>query len=527
MTEDDRSAGVPIVAVTVLEDRASITRRGSVAVTAGQSRVVIDGVAPVLVDKSLAARVTAGGARVLDVRCERYVAPWRQPNSGADAEPAKLRAERTALDGKRAEADARARSSSSHASALANLAAAAWQDLAVAATRGAAPDPSTTAHLAGLDAAARDAGQRAAAAVLETEQLAAALARLDRRVARAEHQAGSAAARLVVDVAGDAAGTATLELGYVVPCAAWRPYHRATLVGGDAVDWLTTACVWQATGEDWPDCALTFSLERASLGVDPPELADDILRTRRRAEVVAVEARDYDVQTTGLGAAGGSVVVPGIDDGGLGLVLRGDHAVTVRADGMPHRVSVARFSAPAQLSLVVMPLVSPWVHVRARLANTGAAPLLAGPVDLVMASGFVGRGEVGFVAPGEKLEIGFGPEADVRAHRDERREREDAGILGGWNTQTVRVAVRLSNLGATRREVIVTERVPVSEVEQVEVAVAPADAYAIREAGVTQVGARQIDDRGLVTWTVDLPAHARRVVTLEYKLKSRKDVAGV
>ncbi|MGH9886808.1 MAG: DUF4139 domain-containing protein, partial [bacterium] len=69
------------------------------------------------------------------------------------------------------------------------------------------------------------------------------------------------------------------------------------------------------------------------------------------------------------------------------------------------------------------------------------------------------------------------PEADVRAHRTETRERDEAGLLGGWNVQTVRVAVRLSNLGPEPREVTVTERVPISEVEQVEVQVGAPDAY--------------------------------------------------
>ena len=133
---------------------------------------------------------------------------------------------------------------------------------------------------------------------------------------------------------------------------------------------------------------------------------------------------------------------------------------------------VGGFTAPTQLSLVAIPLRSPWVHVRARIVNAGTAPLLAGPVDLIMASGYVGRAEVGFVAAGEKFYLGFGPEADVRVHRTETRERDEAGLLGGWNVQTVRVAVRLSNLGAERREVDVTERIPISEVEQVEVQVA-------------------------------------------------------
>jgi uncharacterized protein (TIGR02231 family) len=326
-----------------------------------------------------------------------------------------------------------------------------------------------------------------------------------------------------------------LTIHYIVPGAAWRPYHRAVLSREAArVDWQTTACVWQATGEDWTDAALTFSLERPSLGVEPPGLADDELAARRRPDAVTVEAREQEQQTTGLGGGGGDAAaeVPGIDDGGLGLVLAVPRA-TIRADGAPHRIPVSGFTAQAQLSLVAIPLRSSWVHLRARVVNPGPQPLLAGPVDLIMASGYVGRAEIGFVAAGEKLYVGFGPEADVRVHREERAEREEAGLLGGWNMQTVRVAVRLSNLGGQRREIVVTERIPISEVEQVDVQPSPPDGYLLgtddHPGGeeITQVTARSIDERGMVTWSVELPPFGRRAVTLEYRVKTQRGVAGV
>lgn len=534
----------PVVAVTVLEDRASVRRRGAAALPPGLHGLVIEGVAPVLVDKSLVA--TAVGARVIDARCERYLAPWRDPDAGgAPAEPAALRAEQVELARARAAATSRADVARAEIAALGDLAAAALRELAESATRGVAPAGAAEA-LAALDADAAAAGARAAAAALEVARLDEVLGRLAARLARAEAEAGAEGARLVIDLdvdggvtdgAAEAGAPRPVEVAvqYLVPGAAWRPYHRAALVGdGDGagaaarVDWEVTACVWQATGEDWPDVALTCSLERPSLGVEPPPVVDDELATQRRAEVLAVEVREQELQTAGLGS--GAAEVPGIDDGGLGVLLEAPRA-TIRADGSPHRVPLGAFTAPARVERVAIPLRSPWVHVRAELTNTGAQPLLAGPVDLVRSAGYAGRAEIGFVAPGEVLELGFGPDAELRVHRAEARTTEDGGLTGGTTTR-VRVAVRLSSLGTAPRTVAVTERVPISEVEQVEIAVAPPEAYVLGPDDepfgeqIAQVTARAIDERGLVRWVVELPAHARRAVALEYRVRARRGVTG-
>jgi len=518
---------IPVGAVTILEDRAAITRRGAIAVTAGQQRVVIERVSPVLADKTLTSACV--GARVLDVRCERYLAPWK---SGGDAAIAALRTERDRLADAAESAQTRAAAAAVEAAAVVDVIEAALADLAASASRGITADANEALTALEQDEAAARA--RHATASLEAAELAGQLARLDARIAKATHDSGEQAARLVIDLVAETAGEALLTIGYVAPGAAWRPMHRATLVRESGrVTWETQACVWQATGEDWRDAALTFSLERASLGVDPPELADDELRTRRRPDTVTVEAREQEHQTTGLGGEGGGLLeVPGIDDGGLGLVLTAAKA-TVRCDGAPHRVPVGGFAGAAQLSLVAIPLRSAWVHLRARIVNTGAAPLLAGPVDLIMASGYVGRAEVGFVAAGEKFYLGFGPESELRVHRTETRERDEAGLLGGWNVQTVRVAVRLSNLGAQKREVVVTERIPISEVEQVNVEMSAPDAYLMSREDhpggeeITQVTARALDERGLVSWSVELPPLGRRAVTLEYRVRSQRGVAGM
>jgi uncharacterized protein (TIGR02231 family) len=317
-----------------------------------------------------------------------------------------------------------------------------------------------------------------------------------------------------------------------VPGAAWRPYHRARLdPKSGALVLRTDACVWQSTGEDWTGAALLFSTERPSLGVEPPDLTDDVLRVRRKPERMVVEARDQEIDSTGLGR--GAVVpqeVPGIDDGGLGTQLRAAAPATIPADGKPYRVLLSERAMTAEVELVAMPERGLAAHLRAVATNPGPSPVLAGPVDLVLASGYAGRGVVEFIASGEKLELGFGPDAEIRMHREVGRVGEEGGLLSGWNEVRVRVAVRLSNLGATPRKLKVTERIPVSEVEQVKIELAAADAWKLeddagRREDIVVVTARTVDaERGMVSWIVELPAHDRRAVALEYTIKSKKDV---
>ncbi|MCA9571042.1 MAG: DUF4140 domain-containing protein, partial [Myxococcales bacterium] len=55
MDPERRVVDVPIVEVTVLEDRAVVRRRGSIKLEKGENRLRIEGIAPVLQDVSLRA----------------------------------------------------------------------------------------------------------------------------------------------------------------------------------------------------------------------------------------------------------------------------------------------------------------------------------------------------------------------------------------------------------------------------------------------------------------------------------------
>ena len=519
----------PVVEVTVLEDRARVVRRGVATVAVGQQRLVVAGVAPVLVDKTLAARASAG--RVLDVRCRRELARWRTGEGAGDA--ARSADAAALLDARdAAEADVLRRGADLAAlehelGDLERLRGVALAELAAEAAWGRAP-AGADAALAGLDERERAATAALVEGRLVLERAERDLAALRARLAEAQADAGVESASIEVELAADAAGEVTITIEYLVPGACWRPYHTATLTGA-SVRLATDACVWQHTGEDWRDAALSFSTERPSLGARPPDLEADLLRIQKKSEVLQVEARDQTIDETGLGAERAveeAAQVPGVDDGGVVQVLRAPHPATIPSDGRPYRVALGAHEGAAELALVAIPERAPVAILRTR-QGSGPRPLLAGPVDLIRAHGHVGRTSILYVAANERFELGWGPEADLRVHRDEQRTREEAGMLGSWNETRVRVAVRLSNLGERARVVEVTERVPVSEIEKVEIKLAAPDAWTLEDDDVVVIRERTIDADGLVRWQVEVPPRDRRAVLLEYRIRAHTSVVGL
>ena len=496
----------PIVSVTVLEDRAQITRRAMVRLEAGTARLRLEGVAPVVSDRTVVARIE--GAEVVDARVERR----RLDREEADREITTLERElelgeleETTLDRERARLGERL-------GQLKTLLALRLDDAAEDAAWGREPDSLAT-DLATL----REQARTTLAAALDLDRRLGRhrehLGRLRRRLrsvsSRPRHDVGAA---LVLDVKVERSGETELIVDYVVGAAAWRPYHRAVV--SDALVLETDGCIWQNTGEDWIDVAVVLSTERRSLGVEAPELATDELRIRRRQAMVQVETREQRVEKASVE---GNLApdLPGIDDGGEAMALRAADRATVPSDGRPHRIRLGRLEAPADLELVAHPELDSMIHWIARLSNHSTRPLLAGPVDVIREGGSFGRTRLDYVGPGERFELGLGPEPDLRLRRDTELEVDDARLLSSWTRTHHRVTVHLSNLGRRARRLEIRERIPVSEIEQVKVAFRKATGGAVP------------DRDGFLELTCEIGPRSTARLELSYQVDKHDSVVGL
>lgn len=511
--------------VSLLEDRARVTRRGVLTLRAGLNHIEVEGVAPVVVDKTLAVRLEAPEVTLVDVQVHSRarVRPDEQPERIRA-----LRAERDELERRIARVVAEAEAAESQVNALWSTLRMAHDELSEDASWGRAPEGDWNERFDAVGSRLRSARTRSRELRDEQEELQSTLERLDERLFTLQQPSDEVdtVVRLSLESPGEL--SCPSELSYLVPGACWRPIHVAELMGEDdgserQLCFRTEACIWQNTGEDWSGVKVHLSTERTSLGVAPPELSIDRLALRPKPKTVVLEAREEEVEHAGIGGGGGEVStykvseVPGIQDGGLPRHFTCPSAADIPSDGRPVRVPIQETETVVEPSLVLMAELLPRVLMKTVQTNSSAQPILPGPVELIRGGGLAGRTSVPFVAPGAHFELGWGPVPELRASRREELGPAKTKAMSAWTSIPHKIELQLSNLGPRPLTVDVHERIPVSETEKLRVRPLPEETHR-----------RQAPDRdGFLRWSIELSPFGRERILYRYIMEKHADVVGL
>lgn len=500
--------GDRIERVELFEDRAAIVR--VVDVEEGRQEVRFGPMTPLVAHERLTVPRQVGDAPVLvdDVRIERV----RNRVEAADSEPlARLRQTADAAEQELVEARMRVERAEDRVGRVQRALEAAMASNARTLQEGESPE-GWVAALQKLGSALREAELERAAAKSALPLADGDAKRASSALALAERGREVDEVFVVVRLHADSAGP--FRIRTVVPCALWRPLHRAVLRTGDGqptVEWEVRAACWNATGEDWENVELVCSTARPGERADAPVLTDDRVTVERRSSTVVVEAREEEVEAV---RETGGIGLPGVDDGGEPRVYVLAEPVDLPASGTPVFVGLDRWSAPTDAHWVSAPLLAGNAILKTVVRNTSGRPLLAGPVELVQDDRSVGRSSIGFVAVGEEVPLGWGSHDGVRVVRTEKHEVENA-LVTGSQTHTFAVTLHVNHLGRERLQLRVLERLPISEVRGVDVElVAVAPAFDQRP-----------DADGRCAWELDLPGRSSRTLSLEYRVTAGRNVA--
>lgn len=523
----DIDAASRIDRVTVYPDAASVTRLAAVDLPVGASTIVLKGL-PATVDPasirvagegsqafaigSVETRAVPGESKpVIDVALEERIKALRERRDAAA-----VRIE--AAEGKKAMIERYAQASPEKLSAEARpLDISQW--------------PAAWEAVSG---ALATIGEELRAERMRARDLDADLAALERARPRPP-QPGAPKRDILIAVEAAAAVEGALTVSYRIRGASWLPLYDARLdTGGPggkpALELIRRAQIAQRSGEDWSDVALTVSTVRAARGTDAPDLPPariafyeppiiydrlapkaaaaprlESLQEKRRpdaadaasAQPAPVKAEEKQAELE-AGAFQASFVVPG--------------RVSVPQDGSPKSFRIGTSRPKPVLTVKTVPVIDETAYLEASFTNEDEAPLLPGDVTIRRDGTFVGSGRLGTVASGDKVELGFGADDQVKVKRVPLKRRENEPVFfGSTKTDLREFKTSVKNLHSFPLRIAVVDRVPFSESTAITVEILPQ---------TTPATEKIVDDkRGVMSWSFDYAPGEQKEIKLAYRLK--------
>ena len=314
------------------------------------------------------------------------------------------------------------------------------------------------------------------------------------------------------------AGEHKVTVTQYVGGASWRPFYELNLTrqGGEALVLNRSVLVTQYTGEDWSGVALTLSSSRPAEQAAPSTLWPELRR-------IVPEVDEEELARKSM-AASDMAMMPAepVTEAApapitAGAAIEGDTVVYI----YPKPVTVASGAEDLRLSLdsldfvpvvqaVAVPRLDRTAFVMASFINAGDEPLLPGEAMLFREGVLVGTTWIDVIAPGVETDVAFGAIETLRIKREmPKRAEGETGVFTTSNEMTESAVITVENTGSEAWEVRLLDQVPYSEQDDLEIEVT-----ANPEPTETDVDGQ----RGILAWEFDLPAGARKTITLEHRL---------
>jgi uncharacterized protein (TIGR02231 family) len=341
---------------------------------------------------------------------------------------------------------------------------------------------------------------------------------------------------VAVEVEATAAGKFTLSLSYRVAGARWSPSYDARLDSGGKggvpkLQLIRRAIISQTSGEDWSDVALSLAAFPYGGGTAAPEPVPQVIVFDEPPLAMAVggampapmakSPAPVAAMRSHAEAEGGQMPPPrqqaviesaSLDAGAYRAIFRAPGRVSLAADGTSRTIALSSQAPAVELNWKIAPALDPRAYLSAHFVNAEEAPLLAGPVTLILDGAMVGTGALKLLAPGAEADLGFGADESVKIVRAPvKRKENEPNRWGQTKTETREFKTSLRNLHGFPIRATLIDQTPFSENSAIAVELL---------AQTTEPSEKEPDGkRGLLVWRFDLAAGASKDVTLAYRMK--------
>ncbi len=321
--------------------------------------------------------------------------------------------------------------------------------------------------------------------------------------------------KILVSFTGTEKKEGKLNLTYQSGKVSWKPFYSVSMDGKEKIEFEYLAEINQESGEDWKNINLLLSTSSPDvsgrrLRLSSQRLYDQKKQTNKDG-IVAVQSQNLteelnvapEVESPEAEMTGRS------EESGSGFLFRYSKPVTLLSRKESKKISLASFMTEATFTTLYVPSLKRYPLIKGIFKNVSGFPILPGEVVVFRQAGMVGTSNFGYVSPGEKAEISFGSENEIRAIYRKESNQTKEGILSGTKVIEKSIRVELENFGKESRMISFQESIPVSGVESVKVFI---------DSNTTSGHSEIRKDSGILEWRLDLKPNQKQEIKLKYKV---------
>ena len=295
-------------------------------------------------------------------------------------------------------------------------------------------------------------------------------------------------------------GDITLEISYMVTGASWHPqYDVRVQLNEDGnrgeVELTYLGVVTQRTDEDWSSVQLSLSTARPSLASVLPELKPWYINTFTPVPVYAAQAKSSSMRVRGLGMSTGvqaedsemppvaaaapaalmsqpaEMATASVENTGTAYVFRVARSVDIPSNGSPHKTTIALDRLPCTFDYVSAPSLEENVHLRATITNTTERVILPGTTHIFLKGEYVGTSQVKQTAHSERFKIFLGIDDSIKVERKLTERAVDKGVLlqNDLRRLTYGYKITISNFTSFPRQIVLRDHLPIPQHERVKI----------------------------------------------------------
>ncbi len=331
---------------------------------------------------------------------------------------------------------------------------------------------------------------------------------------------------VVVMVHADAATTASVNVSFFAPNAAWLPSYDLRANTNGTIELIQKAELKQNTGMDWNNISLTLSTGNPTQSTQKPLLTPFYLgfiqNFKKKREVTIANEKVPSATANGYILDSPSAKDEEVDALTLAEFTTANEGMiqteyeiklkyTIPNDDNMHVVAIQNKTIKADYKYAVVPKLDPGAYLVASITDWNEMNLIPGTSRIYFDASYIGKSSIDPSISDDTLTLSLGKDRSIMINRKKLKDKTKVKVLQDEKTVSTTYEIMIRNNKSTSINIDINDQIPLSNMADVKIALMKSD------------DAKYNEETGELTWNISLKPKEVKKIQFSYDIKLPKD----